>query len=114
MFSYHTIIIDTWSFILQQLYFFKKAVASLEAIEPHVRLLAEQQHIDYQFSGLKDDGGVNYDEDDDDDDDDESDGDDDTEDSYGTPEDGELSFDYGQNGLVQEVSTLKNSMEVQL
>ncbi|KAI3467782.1 hypothetical protein Pfo_024445 [Paulownia fortunei] len=91
-----------------QLYFFKKAVRSLEAIEPHVRVLAEQQHIDYQFSGLKDDGPEIYD----DDDDDESDGDDDTEDSSETHDDGELSFDYGQNGPVQEVSTLKNSMEL--
>ncbi|EYU28645.1 hypothetical protein MIMGU_mgv1a007091mg [Erythranthe guttata] len=93
-----------------QLYFFKKAVGSLEAIEPHVRLLAEQHHIDYQFSGLHD-MGENYDEDDEsyDDDDDE---DDDTEDSFGTPEEGELSFDYGQNGPVEEVSTIKNSMEL--
>ncbi|GFP98161.1 uncharacterized protein at2g33490 [Phtheirospermum japonicum] len=86
-----------------QLYFFKKAVRSLEAIEPHVRLLAEQQHIDYQFSGLKDDGQDIYDYDD------ESDY---TEDSSDTHDDGELSFDYGQNGPVQEVSPLKNSMEL--
>ncbi|EYU28647.1 hypothetical protein MIMGU_mgv1a019572mg [Erythranthe guttata] len=81
-----------------QLYFFKKAVGSLEAIEPHVRLLAEQHHIDYQFSGLHDDMGENYDDEDD-------------ENSFGTPEEGELSFDYGQNGPVEEVSTIKNSME---
>lgn len=91
---------------LQQLYFFKRAARSLEAIEPHVRLLAEQLHIDYHFSGLKDDGHEIYD------DDDESDGDDDTEDGSETHDDGELSFDYGQNGPLQEVSTLKNSMEV--
>ncbi|KAL7135180.1 hypothetical protein ABFS83_11G075500 [Erythranthe nasuta] len=93
-----------------QLYFFKKAVGSLEAIEPHVRLLAEQHHIDYQFSGLHD-MGENYDEDDESYDDDDNE-DDDTEDSFGTPEEGELSFDYGQNGPVEEVSTIKNSMEL--
>ncbi|KAL0421609.1 UNVERIFIED_CONTAM: hypothetical protein Slati_3183800 [Sesamum latifolium] len=88
-----------------QLYFFKKALRSLEAIEPHVRMLAEQLHIDYQFSGLKDDGHDIYD------DDDESDGDDETEDGSETHDEGELSFDYGQNGPVQDVSSSKNSME---
>ncbi|XP_011086852.1 uncharacterized protein At2g33490 [Sesamum indicum] len=89
-----------------QLYFFKKALRSLEAIEPHVRMLAEQLHIDYQFTGLKDDERDIYD------DDDESDGDDETEDGSETHDEGELSFDYGQNGPVQEVSSSKNSMEL--
>ncbi|KAL0385300.1 UNVERIFIED_CONTAM: hypothetical protein Sradi_2924300 [Sesamum radiatum] len=89
-----------------QLYFFKKALRSLEAIEPHVRMLAEQLHIDYQFTGLKDDGHDIYD------DDDESDGDDETEDGSETHDEGELSFDYGQNGPLQEVSSSKNSMEL--
>ncbi|KAL6499087.1 hypothetical protein OROGR_028108 [Orobanche gracilis] len=87
-----------------QLYFFKKAAKSLEAIEPHVSLLAEQQHIDCQFSGLKDDGNEMFD--DDGDDDDESDVEDDS-DTHGNG----VSFDYGQNGPVHEVSTLKKSME---
>ncbi|KAL3649909.1 hypothetical protein CASFOL_006312 [Castilleja foliolosa] len=86
-----------------QLSFFKKAVRLLEAIEPHVRLLAEQQHIDYQISELKDDGHDSYDIDD---------ISDCTEDSSDTHDDGELSFDYGQNDPVQEVSTFKNSMEL--
>ncbi|PIN23764.1 hypothetical protein CDL12_03510 [Handroanthus impetiginosus] len=90
-----------------QMYFFKKAVRSLEAIEPHVRLLAEQQHIDYQFSELEDDGHEI-----DEDDDDESDGDDDTDDGSGTHDVGELSFNYRQSGPTQEVSTFKNSMEL--
>ncbi|KAL6567923.1 hypothetical protein OROGR_001591 [Orobanche gracilis] len=85
-----------------QLYFFKKAAKSLEAIEPHVSLLAEQQHIDCQFSGLKDDGNEMFDGDDDD----ESD----VEDGSDTHGNG-VSFDYGQNGPVHEVSTLKKSME---
>lgn len=76
----------------------------MEAIEPHVSLLAEQLHIDYHFSGLYDDGHeIYYDE---------SDDDDDTEDGSETNDDGEMSFDYGQNGPPQEVSALKNSMEV--
>ncbi|XP_057771235.1 uncharacterized protein At2g33490-like isoform X1 [Salvia miltiorrhiza] len=93
-----------------QLYFFKRAARSLEAIEPHVRLLAEQLHIDYHFSGLQDDGREILD-DDDDDDDDESDGDDDTEDGS-EMHDAELSFDYGQNGQQQEVPASENSMEL--
>ncbi|KAJ0037544.1 hypothetical protein Pint_23783 [Pistacia integerrima] len=79
-----------------QMCFFKKALKSLEAIEPHVKMVTEQQHIDYQFSGLEDDDG------DDGDDDDES------SDTHG---DGELSFDYGQNDQ-ENVSTSRNSMEL--
>ncbi|KAF5449274.1 hypothetical protein F2P56_029738 [Juglans regia] len=85
-----------------QLCFFKKAVKSLESVEPHVKLVTEHQHIDYQFSGLNDgdeagdddDNDSNYDDDDDDDD------------------DGELSFDYGQNDPELDVSTPRKSMEL--
>ncbi|KAG8365828.1 hypothetical protein BUALT_Bualt17G0012500 [Buddleja alternifolia] len=98
-----------------QLCFFKKALTSLETIEPHVKLVAVKQHIDYQFSGLKDDEHKICDDDDDDDDDDESDSgrDDDTEDDSESRDNGELSFDYGKNGPSQEVSTSKNSMELE-
>ncbi|XP_042057293.1 uncharacterized protein At2g33490-like [Salvia splendens] len=94
-----------------QLYFFKRAARSLEAIEPHVSLLAEQLHIDYHFSGIQDDGREILNDDSDDDDDDESDEDDDTEDGS-EMHDTELSFDYGQNVQQQEVHALENSMEV--
>ncbi|XP_010249137.1 PREDICTED: uncharacterized protein At2g33490-like isoform X2 [Nelumbo nucifera] len=69
-----------------QLKFFRKALKSLEDVEAHVKLIAEQQHIDYEFSGLEDD--------DCDDDDDSND-------------DGELSFDYGD-----VVATASDSMEL--
>lgn len=95
----------------EQLNFFKRAARSLEAIEPHVSLLAEQLHIDYHFSGLKDDGYEFFDDDDDDEEEDESDEYSDSEDGSET-HDGELSFDYGQNGLQQEVLASENSMEV--
>ncbi|XP_077228542.1 uncharacterized protein At2g33490-like isoform X2 [Tasmannia lanceolata] len=80
-----------------QLNFFRKGLQSLEAIEPHVKLVTEQQHIDYQFSGL---------------DDDVEDGD--YDDVYDANDDGELSFDYGQNDHIQQdvVSTSRNSMEL--
>ncbi|KAJ6945691.1 hypothetical protein NC651_000681 [Populus alba x Populus x berolinensis] len=80
-----------------QLCFFKKALKSLEAVEPHVKLVTEQQHIDYHFSGLDDDGRDDVDDDDGDYDD--------------ANDDGELSFDYGQNDQEQEVSISKKSME---
>ncbi|EOY02886.1 Hydroxyproline-rich glycoprotein family protein [Theobroma cacao] len=78
-----------------QLNFFRKGLKSLEAIEPHVRQVTEQQHIDYQFSGLEDDDGE------------------DGELAYDPNEDGELSFDYRANEKGLDVtSASRNSMEV--
>ncbi|XP_028113186.1 uncharacterized protein At2g33490-like isoform X6 [Camellia sinensis] len=74
----------------QQLNFFRKGLKSLEAVEPHIRLVMEKQHIDYQLNGL-DDG---------------EDGEDEGVNSHETNDDGELSF-----GL-DAVSTLRNSMEL--
>lgn len=99
-------------FFLQQLCFFKKALRSLEAIEPHVRLVAEQQHIDYQFGALNDDSEVVYDDDDDDDGESDSNGDGDMENGSKGHDNGELSLGFGRSGLLQEVSASKNSMEV--
>ncbi|XP_026660721.1 uncharacterized protein At2g33490-like isoform X2 [Phoenix dactylifera] len=80
-----------------QLNFFRKGVKSLEVVEPHVKAVAEQQHIDYQFSGLED-----YTDDDEDDN------------SYDGNDDGELSSDYGQNDHGQDhVSVSRNSMELE-
>lgn len=39
-----------------QLSFFRKGLQSLEAAEPHVRMITKQQHIDYQLSGFEGDG----------------------------------------------------------
>ncbi|KAI9121410.1 hypothetical protein K1719_008443 [Acacia pycnantha] len=39
-----------------QLSFFRKGVQSLEAAEPHVRMVTKQKHIEYQLSGLEGDG----------------------------------------------------------
>lgn len=81
-----------------QLCFVKKALKSLEAVDPHVKMVAEQQHIDYQFRGLEDD------------DVDDGDDDDNGSDSRG---DGELSFDYRQNEQEQDaVSSSRKSMEL--
>ncbi|XP_023547944.1 uncharacterized protein At2g33490-like [Cucurbita pepo subsp. pepo] len=82
-----------------QLCFFKKALQSLEAVEPHVKSLTEQQHIDYRFSGLEDDNV----------DDVHNDGIDDDDDGYDEGDDGELSFDCVQNDRNQAISTLRSS-----
>ncbi|KAK7272795.1 hypothetical protein RIF29_13835 [Crotalaria pallida] len=83
-----------------QLCFFKKAVKSLETVEPHVKSVTEQQHIDYLFSGLEeedvDEGDDEYDD----------------NDGYDENDDGELSFDYGHNEQERDVSTTRNSMEL--
>ncbi|TKY50524.1 binding of cytoplasm [Spatholobus suberectus] len=100
---------QSWSLLTQaarhhaaQLCFFKKAVKSLETVEPHVKSVTEQQHIDYHFTGIE---GEDEDEDDDVDHDD---------DSHDEIDDGELSFDYAQNEHEQDVSTLENSMKESL
>ncbi|KAL0863878.1 hypothetical protein Bca101_042996 [Brassica carinata] len=67
-----------------QLCFFKKALNSLEDVEPHVEMVTESQHIDYHFSGLEDDDG-----------DDEIENNDDDGSEVHT--DGELSFEYREN-----------------
>ena len=104
--SYTDLIFSLLYLLLKkQLCFFKKALKSLEAVEPHLKLVTEQQHIDYHFVGLEDDYVDDYDNDN-------YEHDDDDEDSYDSNDDGELSFDYGQNDQEQDVSTSRNSMEV--
>ncbi|XP_012568744.1 uncharacterized protein At2g33490-like isoform X2 [Cicer arietinum] len=77
--------------------FFKKAVKSLDTVEPHIKSVTEEQHIDYHFSGLEEEDGDEGEEDDD---------------GYDENDDGELSFDYGQSEQGQDVSTSRNSMEL--
>ncbi|XP_020581528.1 uncharacterized protein At2g33490-like isoform X2 [Phalaenopsis equestris] len=66
-----------------QLNFFRKGLKSLELIEPHVKAVSEQRHIDYHFRGLEDDY-TDFDDD----------GGSFCSDSSN---DGELDFDYGLN-----------------
>ncbi|KAF5185803.1 Hydroxyproline-rich glycoprotein family protein, partial [Thalictrum thalictroides] len=73
----------------------RKGLKSLDAVEPHVKLVTKQQHIHYQFTGLEDDEGEDgYDDE-----------------GYDANEDGELSFDYEENDDLEDVSTSRNSME---
>ncbi|XP_061352395.1 uncharacterized protein At2g33490-like isoform X2 [Gastrolobium bilobum] len=83
-----------------QLNFFRKGLKSLEAVEPHVRMVAEQQHIDYQFSALEDDDG--------------EDGYDDGGNSCDVTEGGELSFEYRSDKQVPYIVSMSpNSAEVE-
>ncbi|KAI4366770.1 hypothetical protein MLD38_022601 [Melastoma candidum] len=81
-----------------QLNFFRKGLKCLEAIEPQVRVITEQHHIDYHLADLDDES---------------KDGEDEKENSYGSREDGELSLDYRQHIRGQNaISLAKNAMEV--
>lgn len=88
--------------------FFRKALKSLETIEPQVKLTTEQQYIDYNFSGLEDDDRDSVFLSDDDDEEDDSD------DNYDTIEDGELNIASSGNVRKNEVSTSGNSMEARI
>jgi hypothetical protein len=90
--------------------FFRKGLKHLEAVEPQVWAVAEQQHIDYQFAKLDDDeddddnsSGIYNDEDDEEDDGFTVDGD-----IKRHSRDGQLSFEYRS----REHPTSANSMEV--
>ncbi|GJT93431.1 putative arfaptin homology domain/BAR domain protein [Tanacetum coccineum] len=92
-----------------QMSFFRKALKSLETIEPHVKLTTEQQHIDYLFSGLEDDDRDSISLSDDEDDKDDSD-------AYSdTPKDDkdELNNESHTNVMKNEVSTSGNPMELE-
>ncbi|KAL9162830.1 hypothetical protein ABFS82_06G002900 [Erythranthe guttata] len=79
-----------------QLNFFRKGYQSLEAVEPHIRNVAEKQHIDYELYELN-----------------ESEKDDYEGNSFQTNDFGELSFDYRQNEQeIDNAYTLRNSMEM--
>ncbi|CAN6472221.1 unnamed protein product [Victoria cruziana] len=79
-----------------QMNFFKKGFEYLESIEPHVKLITEQQNIDYQFSELEDDDA----------------GDEDS-DAYGVNDDEELSSDFEQPLHVTDtIQTTWHSMEL--
>ncbi|KAJ8439106.1 hypothetical protein Cgig2_027032 [Carnegiea gigantea] len=95
-----------------QLAFFRKALKALEVVEPHVKLVAEQQHIDYQFSGLDDES------------EDDNNDDDDGEESHRVSsassissmgDDGELSFDYRHSNQQRNpASAIGNATELDL
>ncbi|CAA2999864.1 Hypothetical predicted protein [Olea europaea subsp. europaea] len=79
-----------------QLIFFRKGLQSLEAVEQHIKSVADKQHIDYELRGL-DDGEYGEDE----------------MKRFEANDVGELSFDYRQNQQeVDHASISRNSMEI--
>ncbi|KAK6928571.1 hypothetical protein RJ641_007162 [Dillenia turbinata] len=75
-----------------QLNLFRKGLKSLEAVDTYVKLVTEQQHIEYHFDGPEDDG------------------EDAVENHFDADDDGELSFDYRKNKQGPEISS--NLMEL--
>lgn len=103
----HSLLTQAARHYAAQMCLFRKALKSLEEIEPHVKLTTEQQHIDYLFSGLEeDDRDSVYLTDDDDDDEDVSD------DNYEALEDSELNIESFRNVGNNEVSTSGNTIEM--
>ncbi|KAG8058891.1 hypothetical protein GUJ93_ZPchr0002g25804 [Zizania palustris] len=80
--QFHSLLTQAARHHAAQLSFFRRGLSCLEALEPHVKAIAEKHNIDYQFSGLEDDGS-------------DSDGCSSYNDSCSDPT--ELSFDYEIN-----------------
>jgi hypothetical protein len=80
-----------------QLSFFRRGLKCLEALEPHVKTIAEKQHIDYQSISLEDN---------------ESDNDGSSSYKESCSDDGELSFDYEINDREQGFIASRGSMDV--
>ncbi|AQK52724.1 hydroxyproline-rich glycoprotein family protein [Zea mays] len=95
--QFHSLLTQASRHHAAQLSFFRRGLKCLEALEPHVKAIAERQHIDYQFSGLEDD---------------ESDNDDYSSDQDDCSEDGELSFDYEINDKDQDFLASGGSMDL--
>ncbi|KAL6899861.1 hypothetical protein ACP4OV_006519 [Aristida adscensionis] len=95
--QFHSLLTQAARHHAAQLSFFRKGLKCLEALEPHVKAIAEKQHIDYQFSGLEDD---------------ESDNDDYSTDQDNCSDDGELSFDYEINDRDQDFLPSRASMDL--
>ncbi|PWZ03952.1 Uncharacterized protein Zm00014a_011951 [Zea mays] len=95
--QFHSLLTQASRHHAAQLSFFRRGLNCLEALEPHVKAIAEKQHIDYQFSGLEDDASDN---------DDYSSYQDDCSD------DGELSFDYEINDKDQYFVASRGSMDL--
>ncbi|KAL5215741.1 hypothetical protein ABZP36_007142 [Zizania latifolia] len=79
-----------------QLSFFRRGLKYLEALEPHVKAVAEKQHIDYPFNGLDDD----------------TDNDDYSSYQGNQSDDSELSFDYEINDRDKDFPASRSSMDL--
>ncbi|KAK3154199.1 hypothetical protein QOZ80_2BG0187540 [Eleusine coracana subsp. coracana] len=93
--QFHSLLTQAARHHAAQLSFFRRGLKCLEALEPHVKAIAERQHIDYQFNGLEDD---------------ESDNDDSDQDNCSDDE--ELSFDYEINDRDQDFLASRGSVDL--
>ncbi|KAJ3697236.1 hypothetical protein LUZ61_000941 [Rhynchospora tenuis] len=91
-----------------QLSFFRKGLKHLEAVEPHVKAVAEQQHIDFNFAKLDDDDDdENSSEIYNDDDGEDDDGFSMDDDSDRHSRDGQLSFEHKSRDLPISRSSME-------
>ncbi|XP_020147425.1 uncharacterized protein At2g33490 [Aegilops tauschii subsp. strangulata] len=95
--QFHSLLTQAARHHASQLIFFRRGLKCLEALEPHVKTIAEKQHIDYQFTGLEDnesdnDGSSSYQE--------------------TCSDDRELSFDYEINDRDQDFIASRGSMDL--
>lgn len=95
--QFHSLLTQAARHHASQLIFFRRGLKCLEALEPHVKAIAEKQHIDYQFTGLEDnesdnDGSSSYQE--------------------TCSDDRELSFDYEINDRDQDFIASRGSMDL--
>ncbi|CAL5021793.1 unnamed protein product [Urochloa decumbens] len=95
--QFHSLLTQASRHHAAQLNFFRRGLKCLEALDPHVKAIAEKQHIDYQFSGLEDDASDNGDYSSDQDD---------------CSDDGDLSFDYEINDKDQDFLNSRGSMDL--
>ncbi|VAH81653.1 unnamed protein product [Triticum turgidum subsp. durum] len=95
--QFHSLLTQAARHHASQLIFFRRGLKCLEALEPHVKAIAEKQHIDYQLTGLEDnesdnDGSSSYQE--------------------TCSDDRELSFDYEINDRDQDFIASRGSMDL--
>lgn len=95
--QFHSLLTQAARHHASQLIFFRRGLKCLEALEPHVKAIAEKQHIDYEFTGLEDN---------------ESDNDGSSSYQDTCSDDRELSFDYEINDRDQDVIASRDSMDL--
>ncbi|KAM0905420.1 hypothetical protein ACQ4PT_017395 [Festuca glaucescens] len=95
--QFHSLLTQAARHHASQLSFFRRGLKCLEALEPHVKAIAEKHHIDYQSISLEDN---------------ESDNDGSSSYKESCSDDGELSFDYEINDTDQDFIASRGSMDL--
>ncbi|CAM0885080.1 unnamed protein product [Alopecurus aequalis] len=95
--QFHSLLTQAARHYASQLSFFRKGLTCLDALEPHVKAIAEKHHIDYQSISLEDS---------------ESDNEDSSSYKESCSDDGELSFDYEINDRDQNFIASGGSVDL--